>query len=329
MAGQHERHTRNPENPELRPLVEAAGLGMLSATLFLLPSLLGMAGVFGLLVSPLPVYWAGRREWLMGLVAATVATAAIAPLAPPFVSLFMYFGLYLLPAVAAAAFADRNLLRAPLTGTGIGRAVAGIVTAVGLVAAVGISGYDASKHQPGAASAAFRSNIAEAMKAVGTAARMPVDTRTRIDSMAEGLKALPVGLLELQIVQGPALWQVANGAAFLALAERAGIAGPSPVSRMVLPRTLGLGLGAAVLAAAFMGDARAAPIAIVGALLTAYLLQGFAIVHAVTQNYPGRGILLTGVYVMAVFTPFVQPILILLGLSDRMANWRDRLKQQN
>ena len=60
-------------------------------------------------------------------------------------------------------------------------------------------------------------------------------------------------------------------------------------------------------------------------LVTAYAVLGLAVLHAITRGMNGRGLVLTGVYVMIVF---IWPVLLLfamLGLADAAFNIRNRI----
>jgi hypothetical protein len=62
----------------------------------------------------------------------------------------------------------------------------------------------------------------------------------------------------------------------------------------------------------------------VGALLSAYMLTGFAVVHTLTLAVKNRGLWLTCTYAVTIL--FVWPLLsmVALGLADSLFGFRDR-----
>ncbi len=63
------------------------------------------------------------------------------------------------------------------------------------------------------------------------------------------------------------------------------------------------------------------------ALLMAYCLQGFAVIHVLTRNVAGRGGILTAAYLVFFIMPGWPAVLFaLVGLSDAVFGWRARRK---
>jgi hypothetical protein len=62
----------------------------------------------------------------------------------------------------------------------------------------------------------------------------------------------------------------------------------------------------------------------VGALLSAYMLTGFAVVHTLTLAMKNRALWLTCIYAITIL--FVWPLLsmVALGLADSLFGFRDR-----
>ncbi len=59
-------------------------------------------------------------------------------------------------------------------------------------------------------------------------------------------------------------------------------------------------------------------------LVTAYAILGLAVLHAITRNMTGRGLVLAGVYVTIVFIWPVLLLIAMLGLADMAFDFRNR-----
>jgi Predicted membrane protein (DUF2232) len=93
-----------------------------------------------------------------------------------------------------------------------------------------------------------------------------------------------------------------------------------------LPKLALLLTGAAVLAGFVPGFPGVAGLALGGALLSAFALQGFAVIHDLTRGRPARTILLTGIYAIAfLVSQLVLPLLAVLGAVDAATSLRRRL----
>jgi hypothetical protein len=94
---------------------------------------------------------------------------------------------------------------------------------------------------------------------------------------------------------------------------------------MTFPRLLAGALGAA-LALSFLGGMLGIVASVVGAaLLTAYGVLGFAVLHTVTRGMGARGLLLGGVYAAVVVLGWPMLVLSLLGLLEGTINLRARV----
>lgn len=84
-----------------------------------------------------------------------------------------------------------------------------------------------------------------------------------------------------------------------------------------MPRPMLLALLAGGLAAAFGGFVGVFGAALVGALVTAFALQGLAAIHDRTRGRPGRGVMLSGLYLVVFLTQGAALLaLTLFGLVD-------------
>lgn len=84
-------------------------------------------------------------------------------------------------------------------------------------------------------------------------------------------------------------------------------------------------LAFAVMASFLPGFAGVFGLALLGALLSAFALQGLAFIHETSQRKPGRAFLLGSVYAFAlVVSSIVMPLLALLGLADVAFSLRKR-----
>jgi hypothetical protein len=89
---------------------------------------------------------------------------------------------------------------------------------------------------------------------------------------------------------------------------------------------LALGLLAGAVAVGFLpGYVGGLGLAVTGALLVAFALQGLAMLHVVSRGRPSRAMLLAGTYVLAVFLgQIVLPALALAGIADAAFGLRRR-----
>jgi hypothetical protein len=93
-----------------------------------------------------------------------------------------------------------------------------------------------------------------------------------------------------------------------------------------MPWTALVLLGAAIVVSFVPGIAGAAGLALVGALVAAFALQGLAFIHDTSRERPGRAFLLSTVYVLAFLVSSISlPLLALLGLADVAVGLRHRL----
>jgi hypothetical protein len=99
------------------------------------------------------------------------------------------------------------------------------------------------------------------------------------------------------------------------------------IAGLTLPRSALLLTGAAVIVSFLPGYAGVAGLAFSGALLSAWALQGLAVIHDVSQGRPARPMILTGVYTLAfLMSQLVLPLLAVLGALDSATSVRRRLK---
>jgi len=98
-----------------------------------------------------------------------------------------------------------------------------------------------------------------------------------------------------------------------------------PVPELVMPRSSGLILIASLVAASFDGFIGALGMALSGAFLMAFALQGLAAIHDRTRGKSGRSFILSALYVLIFVTQGILMVaLALFGLADTAFGLRRR-----
>ncbi|MBJ6126653.1 DUF2232 domain-containing protein [Microvirga splendida] len=99
----------------------------------------------------------------------------------------------------------------------------------------------------------------------------------------------------------------------------------APVPELVMPRAAGLILVGALIAANVDGFIGALGMALSGAFLMAFALQGLAAIHDRTRGRSGRGFLLSALYVLIFITQGILMVaLALFGIADSTFGLRRR-----
>jgi hypothetical protein len=103
---------------------------------------------------------------------------------------------------------------------------------------------------------------------------------------------------------------------------------PPELAAMQFPAYAPLLTAAAVAGSFLSGLLGIAAGVLAAALLMAYAILGFAVLHAITRNVTGRPFLLGGIY--AAVLVFGWPVLLmtLLGLADAALDFRGRLARR-
>ncbi|WP_201833975.1 DUF2232 domain-containing protein [Microvirga zambiensis] len=99
-----------------------------------------------------------------------------------------------------------------------------------------------------------------------------------------------------------------------------------PVPELVMPRSAGLILVAALALATIDGFLGALGMALAGAFIMAFALQGLAAIHDRTRGKSGRAFLLSALYVLVIITQGILMVaLALFGLADSVFGLRRRV----
>jgi len=120
------------------------------------------------------------------------------------------------------------------------------------------------------------------------------------------------------------LWLAAKSAAISGQLAR-----PAPnFAELDYPPLLLAGFAAAAALTFASGLLGLAGTAFLGAFASAYLILGLAIVHVIAAGFPLRLLVLGLLYTGLLLTPWVAPILVLLGLAEPFLQLRRRLMQR-
>jgi hypothetical protein len=311
------------------------GAGLVSALLFWAVTSGSPAGILLCYLAALPILIVALG-WthLLGLLAALVGAATLSATLRPSAGLAFAFG----PALPAWALAYLALVGRPAARSEPGRrreggldwypagrllfwvAVAGAFVALASAVALGRGDYGL-----------FRDILRRVADAL-LHAQMNVPANQVLPNVA-GVAGSAFVLFMVRIAPGGA------GAVFtLALALNLYLAGRAVAMSGRLPRpwpdvpgtrmpplALGVLAGGTILALG-PGYASVAGVAIVGALVMAFALQGFAFLHATTRGRPGRTGLLSFAYVFTIFFGGTfLPLLALAGMVDTATPLRARL----
>jgi hypothetical protein len=97
------------------------------------------------------------------------------------------------------------------------------------------------------------------------------------------------------------------------------------IPNTAMPRTALALLGGAVVVGFLPGFVGALGLAVTGALLVAFALQGLAMLHEVSRGRPSRGALLAGTYILAIILGQIMlPALAVAGIADAAFDLRHR-----
>jgi len=298
------------------------GAGLVSALLTVVVVKETMLAVLLAMLAPLPILivalgWNHRS----GLVATLAGGLAIAAFTQSSVSALGFVAITGLPAwwLAYLALLGRPGPDGTMEWYPIGRLLAWVgATAALTIVATGVisSGGDYSAFQARSRqiAEAFVSLVFEAPEQGAEEARDAVT-----DSIATMTPALSA--FGFTFFLGLYLWLAAKIVSASGRLPRPW----SPIPGLSMPRAV---LWAAVVAfvlTRFEGFAGALGYALFGALLMAFTLQGLALIHERTQGKPGRGFILSGLYMLLFMTQGVMiTALFLFGLADTIFGLRRR-----
>ena len=190
-------------------------------------------------------------------------------------------------------------------------AIAAVVTLVGM-AALGGGDYDA-----------YRATMRKAFEGfLRVQASRPGGSAPSADPLDAVVGAVPL-FLASSFVTGP------DGRSLDRRQGGLDLAAPPPawpdIPHTAMPRTALALLGGAVVVGFLPGFVGALGLAVTGALLVAFALQGLSMLHEVSRGRPSRGMLLAGTYVLAiVLGQIMLSAMALTGIADAAFGLRHR-----
>lgn len=297
------------------------GAGLASALLFAVVIAGSPLALVLSLVAPLPVFIAALGwNHRAGLVAAFVGAAAVALAFRPAAGAAFALG-WALPAwwLAYLALLGRPRPDGSLEWYPLGRlllwiaATAALITLIGM-AALGGGDYEAYR-------AAMRKGF-EGYLRVRTDAASAAGGAPSADVIDAIVGAAPLFLASSFVtILTVNLWIAAKT---VAISQR--LPRPWPyVPDAAMPGTALALLVGAIMVGFLPGFIGALGLAMTGALLVAFALQGLALLHCVSRGRPSRGALLAGTYVLAVVVGQVMlPALAIAGIADAAFGLRRR-----
>jgi hypothetical protein len=301
-------------------LVVGIGAGLVSALLFgvvITGSPLAMMLSF---VAPLPIFIAalGWRH-RAGLIAALSGGAAMALALNPTAGLAYALG-WALPAwwIGYLALLGRPGADGTLEWYPIGRLVLWIAGSAALITLLGVVALGDGSYE------AFRANLQQSFESFLRASQPAQAPGQPVpgEALAFVVAALPFFFaMNFVFVLVLNLWLAARAVQISGRLIR-----PWPfIPGTAMPRlAIGL-LAASGLASLLGGFPGAFGLAFAGALLAVFALQGLAFMHDTSRARPARGVMLSGLYLMAILISQVMlPLLAILGLADVALSLRNR-----
>jgi hypothetical protein len=307
------------------------GAGAAAALLFASVTSGALLSVLLFYLTPLPMMIAGLgwSHWsaLVGALTCALALAAM------FGSVF-FFAFLASAGLPAWWLTYLAMLARPVPAGGNGGAPAlewyppgrlvmwaAILAALVVVVAIPNFGSDAESFRAGMHRALAQLLQVETGEPAGAPPSLPGVTNTGrlLDFM---VSALPLAAAVLATVTNVLnLWLSAR---IVKLSGR--LARPWPqLAAMSFPRPLAAALALAVILSFFGGLLGIAAGVLAAALLMAYGVLGFAVLHAITQGMNGRGFLLGGVYAAVLVLGWPALALCLLGLIETVIDLRARI----
>ncbi len=292
-------------------------------------------GVFLVLCSPLPIYIAGLgMNSLASGIAGVVAVAGTMAFSDPLLA-SVFSVAFVMPAFLLGHVATQQIDKTPDTGNVYLSAsdLTQILVILGLFILI-IAALAVSLTQAGLVGT-IRSNLNLLMSTFyGTDASHGPDAVTNIAQIADFWDSLVLGTIVAVVVVSHA----AMGALAQGLVRSGGYAQrpAPPFWRLRLPGWpfyATLLIGVVVLGLDTLGGDREGTIAFAVYILTGFLLvfgvgfllQGLAVLHALTRGISAQPLILAGSYlVVLVFQPFGAMAFTAVGFVERWANFRER-----
>jgi hypothetical protein len=271
-------------------------------------------------LAPLPILIAalGWSHWA-GLVAAMFASAALATIFGPFLLFAFLLGIglpawwlgYLALLARPTGPAPEDIEWYPVGNLVIWCAIAGAAVVIAALVNFG-AGDDGFR-------AALRSGIERMLKLQAPTTGPAPDVNRLVDFLVLALP--PAAAVLTTITNVLNLWLATRVVSVSGRLKR-----PAPdIPSMQFPSYAPLLTGAAIAASFLPGIAGTAGGVLAAALLMAYALLGFAVLHHITRGMNARTLLLGGAYVSVMVLGWPALLMMLLGLADTAFNIRGRV----
>ena len=310
----------------MNTLAVGIGAGLVSALLFLVVITGSPLAMLLSFIAPLPIFIASlgwqHRSGLVaaaaGAVAITLVSSAAAGLGlNPMAGLAFALG-WALPAwwLAYLALLGRPLPDGSMEWYPLGRLVLWIAATCALITLLGVVALGEGSHET------YRANLQRAFEAFLRTDQPAGGERPANETLSVVVQALPFFFaLNFVFVLSLNLWLAAKTVQVSGRLPR-----PWPfIPATTMPRlSIGLLAGAAV--AGFLdGFPGAFGLALSGALLAVFALQGLAFLHDASRRRPERRFILSGIYTLALLaSSIVLPVLAILGIADVALSLRSR-----
>jgi hypothetical protein len=308
-----------------RTVLTAAGLGVSSGLLFLLPFI----GFLALI----PLYLAALSAgWMNALLAGAAGGLVVALAAPPEISLVIYLAGFAFAPVLAAfmIWGDSAWLR-PVDGVSVGRGLASIA-GLGAALSLTIVLYVEAQSGVGATSVQIKQLVTQTFQALADSPQATPEQAAQFRAMMEQAKTnFQPGLVEGALAGGWMLLHVFSAWIAVLWSKRAGRpGGEMAFADLECPRWAFAGIGLAALATLIAADARIGPAVALTILVVPFMLEGLAVIHTVTRTWdflgPLRPAFLAVVWLLTLITPPLNGVVTLIGMTDRWLGLRARAR---
>lgn len=318
--------------PTVQRISIAIGAGIASALLFAVTVKVTVLALLLGYLAPLPIFivslgWGLDIGTMAGIIAGVATGAVFEPLSGALLVLTIALPAWILSLVALLPVGK---LLGPAAGSATPTPIAPgkiLATAVAISAAIGLATLISLTIVYGGYAKGVEALVAgltpELKQAVDEVVTPPAGYS------AEDFYALIVRLSPAAIAASTVLMLSINlyiGGRSVQLSHRLPRPWPNLPESLVLPPALGIALVAAA-ALSLLLPAPVNQLAWIasGALGVAYILQGLAVLHAISRGLPARAPLLAGLYLGSLITAtWSLPILALVGLLDSLLSLRAR-----
>jgi len=271
-------------------------------------------------LAPLPILIAalGWSHWA-ALVAAMFASAALATIFGPFLLLAFLFGIglpawwlgYLALLARPTGPAPENIEWYPIGNLVVWCAIAGAAVVIAALINFG-AGEEGFR-------SALRTGIERMLKLQAPSKTPAPDVNRLVDFLVLALP--PAAAVLTTITNVLNLWLAGRIVSVSGRMKRSA----SDIPSMQFPSYAPLLTGGAIAASFLPGMVGTGAGVLAAALLMAYALLGFAVLHHITRGMKARPLLLGGAYVSVMVLGWPALLMMLLGLADTALNIRGRV----